>query len=221
LFQHFLNLWSSQRDMSGPRLGTLVKNRWSWGTLISSNPALFLSFSNLTSKKFLIKFSEQINYCTSKLDVYIQKMLYKWCETKQWWCILFYLFLSQLDGRYAEYPTERLDETPTGFDDSDDRQSIYTNSSSRHSGCTVMERYPGQNQNHVRTMGHGQNSPGPLQSAELVSRVMKNEAFRHHQDASYVRDKSQGQHRSTAAALFHRVTGNGGSQEDRESIVWS
>jgi hypothetical protein len=32
LFQQFLNLSSSQRDMSGPILGALSNNRWSWGT---------------------------------------------------------------------------------------------------------------------------------------------------------------------------------------------
>ncbi len=34
LFQQFLNLSSSQRDMSGPILGDLSNNRWSEGTLI-------------------------------------------------------------------------------------------------------------------------------------------------------------------------------------------
>ncbi len=33
LFQQFLNLSSSQRDMSGPILGALSNNRWSWGTV--------------------------------------------------------------------------------------------------------------------------------------------------------------------------------------------
>jgi hypothetical protein len=32
LFQQFLNLSSSQRDMSGAILGALSNNRWSWGT---------------------------------------------------------------------------------------------------------------------------------------------------------------------------------------------
>ncbi len=31
-FQQFLNLSSSQRDMSGPVLGALSNNRWSWGS---------------------------------------------------------------------------------------------------------------------------------------------------------------------------------------------
>ncbi len=39
LFQQFLKLSSSQRDMSGPILGALSKNRWSWGrSEISSSP---------------------------------------------------------------------------------------------------------------------------------------------------------------------------------------
>jgi hypothetical protein len=33
LFQQFLYLTSSERDMSGPILGVLSNNRWSWGTL--------------------------------------------------------------------------------------------------------------------------------------------------------------------------------------------
>jgi hypothetical protein len=31
LYQQFSNFWISQRDMSGPRLGALFNNRWSWG----------------------------------------------------------------------------------------------------------------------------------------------------------------------------------------------
>jgi hypothetical protein len=33
VFQQFLNLSSSQRDMSGPILGALSNNRWLWGTV--------------------------------------------------------------------------------------------------------------------------------------------------------------------------------------------
>ncbi len=38
LFQEFLYLSSSQRDMSGPRLGALSKNRWSWGIEMVHHP---------------------------------------------------------------------------------------------------------------------------------------------------------------------------------------
>jgi hypothetical protein len=34
LFQQFLNLSSSQRDISGPILGDLSNNRWSWGIVL-------------------------------------------------------------------------------------------------------------------------------------------------------------------------------------------
>ncbi len=34
MFQQFLNLSSSQQDMSGPTLGALSNNRWSEGTFI-------------------------------------------------------------------------------------------------------------------------------------------------------------------------------------------
>jgi hypothetical protein len=42
LFQQFLNLSSSQRDMSGPRLGALSNNKWSGG---SYGPIACLNFN--------------------------------------------------------------------------------------------------------------------------------------------------------------------------------
>ncbi len=45
LFQQFLNLSSSQRDMSGPILGALSNNRWTWGRRAENAIArLFHSF---------------------------------------------------------------------------------------------------------------------------------------------------------------------------------
>ncbi len=41
LFQQFLNLSSSQRDISGPILGTLSNNRWSGGTVWKTWEQLF------------------------------------------------------------------------------------------------------------------------------------------------------------------------------------
>jgi hypothetical protein len=56
LFQQFLNLSSSQRDMSGPILGTLSNGRWSWG--IHWQILVILLFLNLLiSFKFLTRFS--------------------------------------------------------------------------------------------------------------------------------------------------------------------
>jgi hypothetical protein len=40
LFQQFLNLSSSQRDMSGPMLGDLSDNRWSGGVMIAHDNEL-------------------------------------------------------------------------------------------------------------------------------------------------------------------------------------
>ncbi len=42
-FQQFLHLWSSQRDMSGPKLGALSNNRWSRGNLPTVLRWIFLS----------------------------------------------------------------------------------------------------------------------------------------------------------------------------------
>ncbi len=48
LFQQFLNLSSSQRDMSGPIIGALSNNRWSWGSHYLGSIVSFGSIGRLT-----------------------------------------------------------------------------------------------------------------------------------------------------------------------------
>jgi hypothetical protein len=63
LLQQFLNLSSSQQDMSGPRLGDLSKNRWSGGTV----QCIFRSHAELSDGWFWIfmPFENEIWFCVS------------------------------------------------------------------------------------------------------------------------------------------------------------
>jgi hypothetical protein len=63
-FQQFLNLSSSQRDMSGPILGTLSNNRWLWGTWMGDSvrilgATIFWPKSNVNNFVFVITASHQ------------------------------------------------------------------------------------------------------------------------------------------------------------------
>ncbi len=57
LFQQFLNLSRSQRDMSGPILGALSNNRWSWGTTILQRlSSVWLSYIETFYSQFKLGF---------------------------------------------------------------------------------------------------------------------------------------------------------------------
>ncbi len=89
LFQQFLNLSSPQRDISGPILGALSYNRWSWGTVGPSTGAVYTSLSGLQIlRKWPAQQGSDTNYLPKKKQGFVKTVpSHQLAEKaiKSWW----------------------------------------------------------------------------------------------------------------------------------------
>ncbi len=73
LFQQFLNLSSSQRDMSGPKLVDLSNNRWSWGIPLVQVQVIYKRIFEYNLFNYIV--DQRINHLANFYDFYSDFML--------------------------------------------------------------------------------------------------------------------------------------------------